>query len=130
MSRELTLADFHPNIQKGFIDSDLEKGTYANNAQNRKMGRVGQSFGGGKEKDESKKEDNASVKEIISSVITDLDKIKSDYSKSNKSVSFDHYLTQSAISKLTVKAFKTFAASPKQKKIVSQIDSLKAYLKN
>jgi hypothetical protein len=51
MSRELTLADFHPNIQKGFIDSDLEKGTYANNAQNRKMGRVGQSFGGGKEKE-------------------------------------------------------------------------------
>ena len=37
------------NILKSFGISDIEKGVYFDNAENRKLGRVGQKFGGKKE---------------------------------------------------------------------------------
>ena len=53
MTNDLQLSDFSESIQKGFKEYDLEKATYANNAQNRKLGRVGNEYGGGKKEKES-----------------------------------------------------------------------------
>lgn len=49
--QNLDLSHFPESIKKGFLDNDLEKGTYKNNAENRKLGRVGQPFGGSREKE-------------------------------------------------------------------------------
>ena len=46
MSNELSLSDFSENIQKGFKEFDLQKATYTNNSENRKLGRVGKEYGG------------------------------------------------------------------------------------
>jgi hypothetical protein len=72
MSNELSLSDFPQEIQKSFSNNDLEKGTYSNNAQNRKLGRVGKEYGGGgKENGESKKvwtdEQESEVKKLDAS---------------------------------------------------------------
>jgi hypothetical protein len=55
-NQELELSDFSESIQKGFKEYDLQKGVYKNNEENRKLGRVGQSFGGSEDKPEKYKQ--------------------------------------------------------------------------
>ena len=64
--QNLELKDFPEHIQKSFIDNELEKGVYKDTPQNRKLGRVGATYGDKKKEEHETQNDKKSNKESSS----------------------------------------------------------------